>query len=408
LSGTIQEIATFTRIWGHELTNLGLQELSATPAASAASEAPAPATKTVTTAEPTTTKATKDSSTITKQGDDEAHTFTAADDAKLVELKANGKTWKEIVAEIKKSQSALKERFKEVATNASGGSNTITKQGEDEAHTFTAADDAKLVDLKANGRTWKEIVAEMKKSQSALKERFKEVTTNTPGGPSTITKQGEDEAHTFTAADDAKLVEMKANGKTWKEIVTEMKKSQSALKDRFKEIGPNANAGTASGGGSAEGDAKKKESEAKATQAKATEGKKAEVKSQKSAAAAGKKGKKEVTTANEKTTKVSEHMSSKSPQPSLSASSSFNLSPPQTSLKPEISTNFLKPTTTAPCTSTKTTSFDPNNPSLSEIASKYQRDKWRFAASKYYDITGRRISMQEAKRRAEAELKEAE
>jgi hypothetical protein len=76
------------------------------------------------------------------------------------------------------------------------------------------------------------------------------IVTDSASGPTTlITKQGEDEAHTFTDADDAKLIEMKAAGRTWKEIVAEMKKSQSGLKERFKEIGSNAGSGAGSGPG---------------------------------------------------------------------------------------------------------------------------------------------------------------
>lgn len=148
-------------------------------------------------------------------------------------------------------------------TSGNGNTTAVTKEGEDQAHTFTTTDDAKLLELKAAGKTWKEIVAEMKKSQSALKERFKEIGPKASGGAANatrVTKQGEDEAHTFTVAADAKLIEMKAAGKTWKEIVAETKKSMSALKERFKEIGPKADgaASAAAGGGAAEADDKKK------------------------------------------------------------------------------------------------------------------------------------------------------
>ena len=97
----------------------------------------------------------------------------------------------------------------------------------------------------------------------------KTAATETVGDNPIVTKQGEDEAHTFTAADDAKLVEMKAAGKTWKEIVAEMKKSQSALKVRFKEIGPKADGGA--GGAAPAGGEKKKEPEAKAAEEKNAE-----------------------------------------------------------------------------------------------------------------------------------------
>jgi hypothetical protein len=114
-------------------------------------------------------------------------------------------------------------------------------------------------------------------------------TTASPEEPATITKQGEDEAHTFTAADDAQLIEMKATGKTWKEIVAEIKKSQSTLKERFKEIGPKADSGAGK-------DENKKDAETKPA-----EDKNAENESQK-AANTGKKGKKD---ANNTAAKVS-------------------------------------------------------------------------------------------------------
>ena len=167
-------------------------------------------------------------------------------------------------------------------TSGNGNTTAVTKQGEDEAHTFTTTDDAKLLELKAAGKTWKEIVTQMKKSQSALKERFKEIGPKASGGAAnatTLTKQGEDEAHTFTVADDAKLIEMKAAGKTWKEIVAETKKSMSALKERFKEIGPKADgaAGAGAGGGAAEQVDNKKKKEAAEAKAAAADDEKRKV-----------------------------------------------------------------------------------------------------------------------------------
>ena len=125
-----------------------------------------------------------------------------------------------------------------------------------------------------------------------------------------ITKQGDDEAHTFTAADDAKLVESKAAGKTWKEIVAEMKKSQSGLKERFKEIGPKLDAGAT--GNDKESQAKaekgKKEAEAKAAEEK----KKAEAQSQKSSIT-GKKSKKDQSNASQTAAKVITSYTAKGP-----------------------------------------------------------------------------------------------
>lgn len=94
-------------------------------------------------------------------------------------------------------------------------------------------------------------------------------TTGRDSDNSTVTKQGDDEAHTFTAMDDTKLIELKAAGKTWKEIVAETKKSQSALKGRYKEIGPKANSGPGGeggGNGAPDGKQKRKNSNAKAAE----------------------------------------------------------------------------------------------------------------------------------------------
>ncbi len=232
----------------------------------------------------------------------------------------------------------------------------MTKQGEDEAHTFTTADDAKLLELKAAGKTWKEIVAETKKSMSALKERFKEINPKAGGGaknPTTVTQQGEDEAHTFTVADDAKLVEMKAAGKTWKEIVCETKKSMSALKERFKEIGPKSNGAAAggTGGGAAEQGDKKKE-------------KKAEAEAKAAAAAAAKDEKKEKEKdKSQKTSTVCKHCGKDANAPVEKEAKVSNYQPP-------FPWNLLKPPTSpspqkrkSPSPESPTTSTSKNGPS---------------------------------------------
>ena len=205
-----------------------------------------------------------------------------------------------------------------------------------------------------------------------------DATTQTIGE---IIKQGEDEAHTFIATDDAKLIEMKAAGKTWKEIVAELKKSQPALKERFKEIGPKASGGRRD-------EKKKEEAEAKASEDKkeaedrASDGKKDkdEGESEKGATLA-KKVKKSA--ASETTKKVSKHVLT------------FPLlSPPLPS--PHLDLTNINPSSQS--TSTSNPFQDPRT--LAEIAAKYDQDKWRYAASKYYDLTGERISKEEARRRA--------
>jgi hypothetical protein len=105
-----------------QLTNCALQKVStATAPANPAPANPAPAVTAATPSEPATTPSPEEPAKITKQGEDQAHTFTTADDAQLIEMKATGKTWKEIVAEMKKSQSTLKERFKEIGPKADSG-----------------------------------------------------------------------------------------------------------------------------------------------------------------------------------------------------------------------------------------------------------------------------------------------
>jgi hypothetical protein len=49
----------------------------------------------------------------------------------------------------------------------------------------------------------------------------------------------------FSAEEDEKLKEMKAANKTWREIAAEMKRPQNALKNRFKEIKQDGNEGAA-------------------------------------------------------------------------------------------------------------------------------------------------------------------
>lgn len=153
-----------------------------------------------------------------------------------------------------------------------------------------------------NAQTSVPATAPVTAPESATKDTKNDADKNSP-----ITKQGNDEAHTFTAADDAKLIEMKAAGKTWKEIVAETKKSQSALKERYKEIAAKPDASTA-GGGSAENE---KDSEAKAEEdkkeadAKAAEEEKKNAEGQCQQASSTSKGsKKDKSNASEKTAKV--------------------------------------------------------------------------------------------------------
>ncbi len=192
---------------------------------------------------------------------------------------------------------------------------------------------------------------------------------------------------------------MKAAGNTWKEIVAETKKSQSALKERYKEISPKADGGSGAAGG---GDQVKKGSEAKADE-------------DKKAATTGKKGKRDASNTSGMTEEVSQHFPSESSikppccrsllpsvPPQRISIASFHYPTPSKSLNPHQSTTA---TPTHPF-SINTNHQNPTNPtSLAEIAAKYDKNKWRFAASKYYDITGVRISQEDARQRAEKEAK---
>lgn len=99
-----------------------------------------------------------------------------------------------------------------------------------------------------------------------IADEKKDVDTKKDGG-----NQGGDDV-AFTAAEDATLLKMKEENKTWREIATEMGKPQGALKHRFKEIKPADGAG-----GEAKEDGKEaKKKENKKEEAKANEGKKRE------------------------------------------------------------------------------------------------------------------------------------
>ena len=50
----------------------------------------------------------------------------------------------------------------------------------------------------------------------------------------------------------------------------------------------------------------------------------------------------------------------------------------------------------------KTNEVTANNINLAEIAARYEHDKWRSAASRYFDLTGNRISSKTAQEWAEA------
>ncbi|KAI9655369.1 MAG: hypothetical protein M1821_005516 [Bathelium mastoideum] len=65
--------------------------------------------------------------------------------------------------------------------DGSGANNVETKANE--ASGFSPEQDAKLVEMKADGKsTWRQIAAELKKPQSDIKQRFKELKANDGGG----------------------------------------------------------------------------------------------------------------------------------------------------------------------------------------------------------------------------------
>nr|POE47694.1 hypothetical protein CFP56_01025 [Quercus suber] len=102
------------------------------------------------------------------------------------------------------------------------------------ARQFTADEDATLKDLKAKHMSYKNIAQEMKRTVKQIKTRCHELNI---GGTETGLNEKQ---KIFTADDDAKLKNMVAQGASWPVIAREVKCAINQLKNRLKEIDPEA------------------------------------------------------------------------------------------------------------------------------------------------------------------------
>ncbi|KAG8625796.1 hypothetical protein KVT40_006197 [Elsinoe batatas] len=126
---------------------------------------------------------------------------------------------------------------------------------------WTAEQDAKLIEMKTGDKTWKDISEDLGKPKWAVTARWKEIDPakneagdkgkgegNKPKENSGKTDQkptdekneaaNNSDADTWTPEQDAKLIELKAANKSWKDIATEMSKPRASLTARWKEINP--------------------------------------------------------------------------------------------------------------------------------------------------------------------------
>ncbi|KAF4549492.1 Hypothetical protein D9617_21g097130 [Elsinoe fawcettii] len=115
-----------------------------------------------------------------------------------------------------------------------------------DAGKLTAEQDVKLIEMKGRGKTWKEIVEELKKDKEVVQARWREIDpakhpAPIEGAATEAPKQNDSDPKaddTWTPEQDAKLIEMKGSNKSWKEIGDEIKKDKHTLTARWKEINP--------------------------------------------------------------------------------------------------------------------------------------------------------------------------
>ena len=100
--------------------------------------------------------------------------FTAEEDAKLIEMKKANKSWKDIMAEVKRPKHELSARFKELE---SGDKDETQKV--DGGSKFTVAEDAKLTELKNGDAQWNQIAEQMKRSKEDVQARWRDIKSNT-------------------------------------------------------------------------------------------------------------------------------------------------------------------------------------------------------------------------------------
>lgn len=120
--------------------------------------------------------------------------------------------------------------------------------------------------MKGNGKTWNEIAQVVKRSKDEVRERFKELNSDSEGGDKgdgekEKEKDGKDESKSggggkggdgggggWTSDQDEKILSMKASGKSWKDIVLEVGASKKDVQARHKELENAAKSGDGNNG----------------------------------------------------------------------------------------------------------------------------------------------------------------
>ncbi|KXT17895.1 hypothetical protein AC579_5907 [Pseudocercospora musae] len=219
-----------------------------------------------------------------KSGADENPSgFTEEEDAKLTELKTAGKAskpWKEIAEQMGRSQQELKERWKVINPNAPGdgkggqeGQGKDPKQndqggkqkqgggGEDQNKgndnqnqggnnqqvggkkfkgkdkEWTPDDDAKLKEMWAADKPWRELQKELHCGKNVIEARWKEIGDGKEPPKQTSNDKKLGPTKEFTEDEDKQLRELMKSGATFRTIAKAMPgKSKADVEDRWKQI----------------------------------------------------------------------------------------------------------------------------------------------------------------------------
>lgn len=218
-----------------------------------------------------------------KSGADEDQSgFTAEEDVKLTELKTVGKaskSWKEIAEEMGRSQPELKERWKVINPNAQGdgkggqggqgkeakqndqggkqkqgdgggdqkkgndnqnkGGNNQQgggKKGKGKDKEWTSDEDAKLKEMWAADKDWKDMSAEFHCGKNVIEARWKEIGDGKEPAKQDSNNKKPDPNAPWTEEDDKLLKELWENEAGWKELKNKLHRSKPAIEDRWREI----------------------------------------------------------------------------------------------------------------------------------------------------------------------------
>ena len=174
----------------------------------------------------------------------------------------------------------------------------------------------------------------------------------------------------FTVEEDERLKKMKAEGKTWREIATEMHRPQGQLKNRNKEINPDGDGGEGYRGGKKDGNGKRGGGDNENNNNHAQN--KEESKKDKKAA-------KEDQPEKEKKEKPSNKAPSKAPSKAVSNGEARFTMKEWITLQEDDMFSFGE----LQC--------------LSELLMRDENQRWLRIASRFFDLTGRRVHPQDIK-----------